>query len=181
MLGPTLETPRLLLRPPAAQDFEAFVACMADVRVAQHLGGVQSRELAWRSFAMFAGAWTLNGFSLFSVVEKASGRWVGRVGPWMPEGWPGPEVGWAIIADAQRRGYAKEAASAALDWAFDSLGWREVVHCIEPRNAASIATARSLGSVLVRSGVRAPQPLNVTWDVYAQTREHWRARRGLPH
>ena len=90
----------------------------------------------------------MNGFSMFSILERSTGRWVGRGGPFMSEGWPGTEVGWGVAADAQRKGYAKEAATAAIDWAFSSLGWSEVIHCISPDNAASIATARSLGSVL---------------------------------
>jgi RimJ/RimL family protein N-acetyltransferase len=95
----------------------------------------------------------------------------------MPEGWPGTEVGWGIAADAQRQGYAKEAATAAIDWAFDTLGWSEVIHCITADNAASIATARSLGSVLRQTGVAAPAPIEASWDIYGQSREEWRARR----
>ena len=34
---------------------------------------------------------------MFSVFEKDSGRWIGRLGPWEPHGWPGKEVGWGIV------------------------------------------------------------------------------------
>jgi RimJ/RimL family protein N-acetyltransferase len=178
MLGPTLETARLILRPPAREDFDDFARFSAEERTAQFLGGVQPRAAAWRQFAALVGAWTLNGFSMFSYIEKGSGRWVGRGGPWMPEGWPGTEVGWGVVQEAQRRGYAKEAATACIDWAFDVLGWSEVVHCIDPANTASIATATSLGSQRLRSGAVAPAPLVAVWDIYGQTREQWRARRG---
>ena len=114
---------------------------------------------------------------MFSIIEKASGRWIGRGGPWAPEGWPGTEVGWGIVADAQRHGYATEAATAAIDWAFDHLGWTEVIHCIDAANAASIAVAKRLGSSLLQVGVAATAPIVGTWDVYGQTREQWRARR----
>ncbi len=140
------------------------------------VGGVMTRPVAWRAWATIAGAWTINGFSMFSVIEKASGRWIGRIGPWRPEGWPGEEVGWGVAAEAQGKGYAKEAAAAAIDWAFDHLGWTSVIHCIEPSNAPSIATARALGSTLQRASVDAPAPLVATWDIYGQSREHWRAR-----
>jgi RimJ/RimL family protein N-acetyltransferase len=100
-----------------------------------------------------------------------------RGGPWKPDGWPGTEVGWGIARWAQRRGYANEAATAAIDWAFDALGWSEVIHCIDPLNAASVATAKRLGSDVLRRGVVAPAPLLATWDVYGQTREQWRARK----
>lgn len=78
MLGPTLETSRLILRPPAAQDFEAFAAFAADEEAARFLGGAQSREMAWRAWSMPAGAWVTRGFSMCSVIERDTGRWVGR-------------------------------------------------------------------------------------------------------
>jgi RimJ/RimL family protein N-acetyltransferase len=177
MLGPTLETARLILRPPTLADFEAFAAFSADPRTAQFLGGTQPRSSAWRALATIVGAWSLNGYAMFSYIEKSTGRWVGRGGPWQPDGWPGTEVGWGVVVDAQRKGYAREASIAAIDWAFDHLGWTEVIHCIDPRNAPSIAVARSLGSTLLRTNVEAPAPLAATWDIYGQTREHWLARR----
>src|SRR5690606_16389669 len=89
--GPTLETERLILRPPALEDFDAYAAFMADEQATRFLGGVQSRSVAWRGFATLGGSWALLGYGMFSVIEKSSGRWVGRLGPWMPEGWPGTE------------------------------------------------------------------------------------------
>lgn len=177
MLGPTLETSRLRLRPPSPDDLEAYTAFAADPVTARFLGGPQTRHEAWRSLATLIGAWSLRGYAMFSVIEKETGRWIGRVGPWYPEGWPGQEVGWGISADAQQKGYAREAAQAALDWAFEQLGWSEVIHCIDPLNLPSIALARSLGSSLVRTAVAAPAPLAATWDLYGQSRAAWRARK----
>jgi len=177
-LGPVLQTDRLLLRPPTAEDFPAYAEFMGSEATAQFLGGAQPPSVAWRQWAAITGAWVLNGFSMFSFIEKATNRWIGRGGPWMPEGWPGTEVGWGIVADAQGKGYAKEASTAALDWAFDELGWSEVIHCIAPDNAASIGVARALGSTLRRAGFEAPAPMSgVVWDLYGQSREEWRARR----
>ena len=68
---------------------------------------------------------------MFSVIEKSTGRWVGRLAPWTPDGWPGTEVGWGIARDRCGLGYATEAATAAIDWAFDALGWSEVIHVID--------------------------------------------------
>ncbi|MDH5672475.1 MAG: GNAT family N-acetyltransferase [Myxococcales bacterium] len=176
-LGPTLETPRLLLRPPAAEDFDAFAAFAADEEATRYLGGAQARAGAWRSWSLIAGAWITRGYSMFSVIEKSSGRWLGRVGPWMPEGWPGTEVGWGIVAEAQQRGFGREAAEASIDWAFDHGGFKEVIHCIERENRPSIALARSLGSELMRRDVQAPPPFKVRWDIYGQSREQWREQR----
>ena len=178
-LGPTLETDRLILRPPAMADFEAWCAFSADEEAARYIGGPMNPAQVWRSMMTIAGSWSLEGFSMFSVIEKESGRWIGRLGPWRPHGWPGPEVGWGIIRDCWGRGYATEGAAAAMDFAFDQLGWDEVVHTIEPINANSQAVARRLGSSILRQA-RLPAPMDVQVDVWGQTRDAWRARRGKP-
>jgi RimJ/RimL family protein N-acetyltransferase len=174
--GPVLETERLILRPPIGADFEAWAAFTADPAVNRFLGGPQSRSAAWRYLCVMAGSWTVMGFGNFSVIERATGRWVGRIGPWQPEGWPGTEVGWALVREVWGKGYAVEGATAAMDWAFDELGWTEVIHCIEPDNAASRKVAERLGSALLRQGML-PDPINLEIDLWGQSREDWFSRR----
>jgi RimJ/RimL family protein N-acetyltransferase len=147
----------------------------------RYIGGVQPRALAWRSFLTMVGAWHVQGFAMFSVIERRTGDWLGRIGPWQPEGWPGPEVGWALRAEYQGRGYAFEAAAASIDWAFDHLGWTDVIHSIDPANLPSLALARRLGSAHRGPG-RLPPPFETARvDIWGQAREQWRARRrGVP-
>jgi RimJ/RimL family protein N-acetyltransferase len=171
-----IETERLVLRPPRAEDFEGWAAYMADEPASRWIGGPQPRALAWRGFLTVAGAWAIQGFGMFSAIERETGRWVGRLGPWMPEGWPGPEVGYGIVRSRWGRGYATEGAAAAIDWALDALGWDEVLHFIEPLNAASIAVARRLGAQR-RGTSRLPPPFDVPVEVWGQTGDEWRARR----
>ena len=76
-----LETPRLLLRPPRLEDFDAWASFMADEVAAKFVGGKQVRANAWRAFMMMCGCWQMTGIAMFSVIEKASGKWIGRVGP----------------------------------------------------------------------------------------------------
>jgi RimJ/RimL family protein N-acetyltransferase len=173
-----LETSRLLLRPPQRGDFEGYAAFMADSRTASFVGGVQPRSSAWRSFMTLAGAWQLEGFAMFSVIEKASGRWVGRVGPWMPEGWPGREIGWGIAFEHQGKGYATEAAAAAMTFAVETLGWDDVIHVIDGENVASQAVARKLGA-RNRGPGRLPAPYeHASVDIWGQTRDEWLRFRG---
>lgn len=173
---PVLETGRLILRPIRPEDFEGWAAFMADPEQARFIGGPQPRAAAFRGFLTMAGAWAMQGFSMFSVVEKASGRWVGRLGPWQPEGWPGTEVGWGILREFEGRGYATEGATAAIDWAFGTLGWTEVIHCIDPENVASQGVARRLGSRPLRRTNLPPPFEDAVVDVWGQTRDEWRAR-----
>ena len=174
-MWPTLETERLVLRPPVQADFAGWAEFMAD-EGARFVGGPLPGPAAWRGMATMTGSWTLLGFGMFSVIEKASGRWVGRLGPWMPEGWPGTEVGWGLHPEFQGRGYGVEGARAAIDWAFDHLGWTEVIHCIHPENTPSQRLAERLGSRLIGPG-RLPPPFeDLPMEIWGQSREAWRAR-----
>jgi len=172
-----LETGRLLLRLPQAGDFDRYAETIGDEEAARYIGGAQTRAGAWRRFLQMPGAWAVQGFAMFSVVEKASGRWVGQCGPWRPEGWPGNEIGWTFHREAWGKGYATEAARAALDFAFEGLGWESVIHCIDPANVASQKVAQRLGSRNLGPG-KLPAPYeDAPTEIWGQSRSEWRARR----
>ena len=95
-----IETERLLLRPFAPADVENHVEMMADPLVAKTLtadGNLRSRGEEWRLAAALIGHWAIRGYGFFSVIEKSTGEWVGRVGPWRPEGWPGVDRGARLV------------------------------------------------------------------------------------
>ena len=83
-----------------------------------------------------------------------------------------------LLPEVRGRGYATEAATAALDFAFETLGWDRVIHVIDPRNVASQAVARRLGSALIGEvtlpGAQREWPV----EAWGQTRDQWRARQG---
>jgi RimJ/RimL family protein N-acetyltransferase len=79
----------------------------------------------------------------------------------------------AVGSHRWNRGYATEAATAAIDWAFTDLGWHEVIHAIDPDNEASAAVARKLGS-RNRGRGRLPAPYESSVvNIWGQTREEW--------
>lgn len=171
-----LETPRLILRPPRLEDLDAWTLMMQDEPTARFIGGVMPRAICWRQLMTMVGSWHAVGFAMFAVMEKSSGRWIGRLGPWQPEGWPGTEIGWAIVRDCWGKGYAIEGAAASMDWAFDHLGWTEAIHSIAPDNVASQRVAEKLGSRNRGPGVL-PAPFEGSRiDIWGQSREEWRAR-----
>jgi len=174
--GPSLETARLILRPPILSDFPRWADMMLDAEAARFLGGVQPPEVTWRVFMTMAGAWSLTGIGMFSVLERETGLWLGRVGPWRPLGWPGDEIGWGLHPDAQGRGVAYEAASAAMDFAFDVLGWGHVIHCIAPENAPSQRLAERLGSRRLGRARLPPPGQDAVVDRWGQSGAEWRAR-----
>lgn len=144
-----IETDRLVLRPLAPEDAEPHMAMMADPDVAAFLapgGEVPSRMDRWRQFASYLGHWQMRDFGFFAVEEKATGSFIGRVGPWMPEGWPGLECGWAIASDHWGKGYAPEAAIASVRWTFERFPELErIISVINPGNQNSQAVAAKIG------------------------------------
>lgn len=178
MVDVRIETDRLILRVPALADLDAWSAMMTDEETARFIGGAVPREVSWRALMTLIGSWHALGFAMFSVIEKSSGRWVGRLGPWQPEGWPGTEIGWAIARDCWGKGYATEGATAATDWAFDNLGWTEMIHSIAPENIASQQVAKRLGSINRGRGALPAPYENSVIDIWGQSRDQWRARRG---
>lgn len=171
-----IQTDRLLMRPPRACDLDGWAAFSADQSTMRFLGGSPPRSVAWRSLAATAGSWSLQGFGFFSVILRDTGQWIGRVGPLRPEGWPAPEIGWGLLPAFQGRGYAREAAEAAIRFAFERLGWPTVHHVIAPGNHASIAVARALGSRLI-GPVRLPAPYEADRnDLWGQDVADWKAR-----
>jgi RimJ/RimL family protein N-acetyltransferase len=176
VLGPILETERLILRPPLLEDFDAWAEMMLDPDT-RFVGGPIPRPLAWRGFTHAAGSWALQGYHMWALIEKDTGRWVGRCGPHFPDGWPAPEVGWGLIRAAQGKGYVHEAAVAAIDYVVDVLGWDEVIHCIDKDNTASQNVAKRLGSRRLRVD-QGPPPFEGPIDIWGQSAAEWKARRG---
>lgn len=146
---PVLHTERLLLRAFHQGDLDAYAAMVADPEVMRHLadGRPLSRAEAWRQMAMFAGHWALRGFGVWAVEERATGAFIGRIGCFEPEGWPGFEIAYTLARSAWGRGYAREGAAAALRHAREVLGRDAIISVIRPDNAASIRVATALGAV----------------------------------
>jgi RimJ/RimL family protein N-acetyltransferase len=177
VLIPTLDTPRLILRPFREADRAALAEIHARPEVARFvLSNVpQPRKAqAFDYISTSLGHWALRGIGKWAVEERASGRMVGRCGyNDMPDEWPGLELGWTFHPDFWGRGYATEAASAARDWGFCERNVARVLHLIDAENTGSQAVARRLGATEVEQwegrGFKA-----VIWR---QTREMWVARR----
>jgi RimJ/RimL family protein N-acetyltransferase len=147
---PELTTTRLRLREFTASDLDAYATMMADPVVTRYLGDGRplDRAEAWRQMALFLGHWRLRGFGTWAVEERATGVFVGRIGCFEPEGWPGFELTYTLAQPFWGRGYATEGAQAALAFAWDTLGRNRVISLIRPENTPSIRVAERLGAIL---------------------------------
>ncbi len=177
-LGPTIETERLILRPPISTDFPERAEMAGDDETMALLGGGVEPALAWRSFAAQTGHWVLRGYGFFDVLEKTSGAVVGSVGTHFPHDWPGREVGWVIHRAHWKKGYGVEAAMAAMAYAFDDLGWEQVIHVISPKNIPSQKLAAALGSRHLRTINKLAGYGEITNQIWGQSKEEWVARQG---
>ena len=171
---PTLETERLILRPFREDDVGALFAVSQDPEVVRFIGDrrVPTLQESWRAVAGWIGHWAMRGYGQWAIEERSSERFVGRAGIINPAEWPGPEVGYLLGRNWWGRGYATEAASAAMNWGFDQVGFDELISLIDPDNAASIAVATRLGESL-----RGEVDLGGNRVlIYAISRSDWQAR-----
>jgi RimJ/RimL family protein N-acetyltransferase len=144
---PVIDTDRLRLRAFGQDDFEPFVKIVSDLEVVEYIddGEPISREECWRGMAIFIGHWHLRGYGWWAVEDRRSGDFLGRIGLYNPEGWPGIELGWMLRRESWGDGLAPEGAAAALDFAFNVVGAAHVISLIDPRNSRSIRVAEKIG------------------------------------
>ena len=93
--------------------------------------------------------WRVNGFGPWAAIDKATGRWIGRVGLDELHEWPGPhkiEVGFELHPDWWGRGLASEAAHAALRCGFE-------YHRLERFISVTAATHGAARRVMEKSGL----------------------------
>ena len=147
-----MTTQRLVLRGCRADDFEAFAALWGDPQVTQFIGGQPSDASdSWRRLLGIAGHWALFGFGFWLVEERSGGRFIGQVGLAKLNRGLGEkfddalEIGWILAPWCHGKGYATEAAQAALAWGERELGLTRAVCMIDPEHQGSLRVAEKCG------------------------------------
>jgi ribosomal-protein-alanine N-acetyltransferase len=168
-----LATARLELRPFTLADAPVIHAVYRDPVVMRHVGagpvpGMGATEAMLRDYIAHQER---HGFSVWAVLERASGELIGDAGLYRAEGrGPGAELGYTLREASWGRGYATEAAQACVDAAFGPLELDELHAVADPANAESIR-------VLEKIGMRP----DGTVGAYGRTHRRFRLRRpGLP-
>jgi RimJ/RimL family protein N-acetyltransferase len=151
MSPPVLETERLILRAHEEKDFPAYAAMWGDPVVARYFPSTLSQEEAWKKFLRAFGQWAISGYGSLSVIEKATGAFVGETGFFearrdiTPSLIGIPEAGWSFASAAHGKGYASEAVAATHRWADQHFGRARTTCIIVPENLASIRVAHKHG------------------------------------
>ena len=88
-----------------------------------------------------------DGFGLWAVCLKSTGEMIGDCGLTLQniDGQMLPEIGYHIRADQQKKGYAKEAAAAVRDWAFQNTEYPALYSYCKYTNVGSYKTAEAIG------------------------------------
>jgi RimJ/RimL family protein N-acetyltransferase len=144
-----LRTARLVLRNWTDADLPPFARMNADARVMEYfpapLDRAQSDALAGRIRAGLRE----HGFGMWAVEIPGRAAFGGFVGLSVPEFTahftPCVEIGWRLAPDLWGQGYASEAARAALDFGFETIGLDEIVSFTVPANVRSRRVMERLG------------------------------------
>jgi len=163
-----VETERLVLRQLAMADLDEFVELHRDPEVIRFVRALDRVQTEKRLQAN-EQEWGERGHGLLTILDRSSGRLLGRVGL---KYWPQfqeTEAGWLLGRDAWGHGYATEAGRACLKWGFETLPIPYITAMIHPENTRSIRVAQRLGFEPVREDVLLGDPV----IVYAVERESW--------
>jgi len=144
---PVLETARLTLRAPRVEDFGPYSGFWTSDRSVWEDGPL-GLDAAWKEFSSAVGLWDLRGYGAWSVADRATGEYLGEAGLFQPIHYPEPDIGWMVVAGAEGKGIAHEAALAVRDWCYNMRGLTLLMSYIDPRNARSIRLAERMGAVL---------------------------------
>lgn len=149
MVTLSLKTERLLLRPWREEDLGPFAAMSADPAIMEFLAPLAQPD-GCRAWAKRLQAhWREHGFGRWVVEIPGEAEFIGVVGlAWVPykaHFTPAVEIAWRLARPYWGRGYAIEAARAALGYGFGTLGLTEIVAVTAPANWRSRRVMERLG------------------------------------
>ncbi len=176
---PQLDTPRLMLRAFTQDDLDAWAAIMADADVARYIAPApMTRDESWRSLASSLGHWMLRGYGTWAVQVKATGDGRPRSRHDQSGGLAGAggDQGWTLGKAAWGKGYATEAAEAAIRYAFLTQPVDRLISCIDPENASSQRVALRVGETRGERTALRVGGKDYPVDLWAITRGEWQRR-----
>jgi RimJ/RimL family protein N-acetyltransferase len=144
-----IDTERLQLRQWRSADYEPFAALNADPRIMEFFPSVLTRAESDAIADRCAELIRDSGWGPWAVELKSSGEFVGFVGLDAPSSQlpfsPCVEVLWRLAIEHWGKGLASEAAKAACEFGFRTLGLEEIVSFTVVGNRRSRAVMERLG------------------------------------
>jgi [ribosomal protein S5]-alanine N-acetyltransferase len=168
-----LYTRRLSIRPLTPADGADVYAVFAAPEVMRYWNSAPPADVSeggeWAAY--LAAMQRRLGYAQWRVAERATGRLVGIAGLQPLDGGPDVELTYALVPEAWGRGYATEAAAAALGYAFGEAGLERVVGIARPENGASVAVLRKLGLRALGEA----EYWGKRWEKFEVAADDWRA------
>ncbi len=147
MQVPSIETPRLRLRPWTVEDTDGLFAILQEKDILRYFPNPKApeRSRAEAYINRHIEHWAEKGFGHWAVVSPQDGRLLGWNGlEYLPE-LKEVEVAYLLSHEAWGRGYATEAARAAVSFGFESAALGEIIGLVHPENLASIRVLEKCG------------------------------------
>jgi RimJ/RimL family protein N-acetyltransferase len=143
-----LRTQRLTLRRWQESDLAPFAALNCDPEVMRYFPNTLDRAQSAEMIERIEKSFNENALGLWAVEECGSGAFIGFVGLSRPKFeahfTPCVEVGWRLAQQFWGKGYAMEAAQAALKDGFERLALTEIVSFTSKLNQRSIRVMERL-------------------------------------
>lgn len=172
-----LETPRLILRDLTDADAPALHRALGDpLAMAAYEHGFdldETRDWITRQHERY----TRDGFGLWAVVLRETGELIGDCGITTQriDDESVIEVGYHLVRDHWHRGYAVEAASACVEWAFNTLEVDDVYAKVRDTNLPSMNVAIRLGMTVRRRFITHYRDIDMPHLAFAVSRKQWAA------
>lgn len=149
------ETPRLALRPLTLDDTDALLAVLGDPVAMVHYPAPYTREMTVGWIEWSLRNYAKYGFGLWAVIGKEDGRLIGDCGITVQQidGVGREEIGYHILRELWKRGYATEAAAGVRDYGFGTLGLKHLISWMGVDNLASRRVAERIGMTFEKQTV----------------------------
>ena len=151
-----VETERLILRWMESEDEDALFAVLGDAVSMKYYPAAFTREDVRRWIGRWRKSYAANGYGLYAMVLKVTGKVIGDCGHARQEmdGVTEIEIGYHVLRELQGQGYATEAALACAEYGFEILGAARLISLIRPENLPSRRVADKVGMTIEREIVR---------------------------
>ena len=143
-----LETDRLALREITPDDAEFLLKLLNEPSFIENIGDRSVRTIEdARQYALNGpiASYKQHGFGLYLVELKETRAPIGICGLVKRESLADADIGYALLPEYWRQGYALEATSAVKQFGFAELGHKRILAIVNPDNTSSIRVLDKLG------------------------------------
>lgn len=173
---PTIVTDRLVLRALRVSEIPQACEIYGDPEVMRFIGSGDPRspERVRELLAAREDSWRRYGFGAWGLELVATGRIIGHVYLGHLSDTPDVEMGYLISREHWGQGLAREAASAALQFAFTRTGLQRLVAVVHPQNLRSERVLQRLGMAFEKDVIVCGREMKL----YSISRDAWQALQG---